>query len=280
MKTKIIILGVIAAAAIGLIFNSCKKDDSSSTTNNQIKPPTTPNVAKAATENATIDGAFTDAFRQVDKAAKENNVKGVNSCPTVTFIPADLTTYPKDLTIDFGTSCTGTDGVIRSGQILVHLTKCYIDSGSVTTVTFNNYYVNGNKITGTEIITNEGKNTAGHPVFEVQVQNGNLYSISGVTTYNSVQQREWISGYNTLLDPMDDVYLITGTASGVTTDGTAYTVTITSPLQVALNCAWIESGTLDITESGIPVITLDYGTGNCDDIATATCDGYSVTINM
>ena len=120
--------------------------------------------------------------------------------------------------------CTGPDGIVRSGQILANLTNCYIDSGSVTTITFNNYYVNGNKITGTEIITNEGRNSLGQPVFGVQVQNGNLYSSNGVTTYNSVQQRTWIQGYNTLLNPMDDVYLITGTANGVNASGTTYSI--------------------------------------------------------
>jgi hypothetical protein len=277
MKTKILIQGVIAAAAIGLFFSSCKKDDSSSIT--PPKPNAITGVTKVATENASAEAAFADAFRQVDKAIKESNKKDPNSCPTVTFTPADLT-FPKDLIIDFGTSCTGDDGVIRSGKILAHLTKSYTDSGSVTTITFDNFFVNSHQITGTEIITNMGKNLAGHHVFDVVVQNGNFYSPDGITAYNSVQQREWIEGDSTLLDPMDDVYLITGTADGVTTDGTPYTVTITSALRVAVGCAWVESGTLNITQAGIPVITLDYGTGNCDNIATATCSGYTVTINM
>ncbi|MGD0712274.1 MAG: hypothetical protein ABR968_13955 [Bacteroidales bacterium] len=280
MKTKMIILGVIAVAAIGLIFNSCKKEDTTPKSTTSSTTTVSTNAAKSATESVTIDGAFTDAFRQVDKAAKENQGKDTLSCPTISLVPFDMTTYPKDLTIDFGSACTGPDGIVRSGQILAHLTKCYIDSGSVTTVTFNNYYVNGNKITGTEIITNEGRNLAGHPVFGVQVINGNLYSTSGVTTYNSTQQREWIQGYNTLLNPMDDVYLITGSANGVETTGTTYTVTITSPLKVALDCAWIESGTLNITESSIPVITVDYGSGACDNVATVTCDSYTFTIYM
>jgi hypothetical protein len=280
MKTKLIILGVIAATAIGLIFNSCKKDDAASKPTTSTTTTTTANATKSATESVTIDGAFTDAFHQVDQAAKQNPGKDTLSCPTITLVPFDLTTYPKDLTIDFGTSCTGPDGIVRSGQILAHLTKAYTDSASVTTVTFNNYYVNGNKITGTEIITNEGRNSAGHPVFGVQVINGNLYSTSGITTYNSTQQREWIQGYNTLLNPMDDVYLITGSANGVETTGTTYSITITSPLKVALDCAWIESGTLSITESSLPVITVDYGPGTCDNVATVTCDGYTFTIYM
>ena len=104
--------------------------------------------------------------------------------------------------------------------------------------------------------------------------------MNGVTTYNSVQEREWIEGDNTLLDPMDDVYMITGTANGVTIDGTSYTVVITSALRVAVDCAWIESGIINVTEPNIPVITIDYGSGNCDNIATVTCSGYTFTINM
>jgi hypothetical protein len=277
MKTKMIITGAIAFLAIGIIFGSCKKEE---TTPPTPTTPTTDKATKAATENASADAAFTDAFRQVDKAAKEQQVKDLNSCPVVTFAPADFTTYPKGLVIDFGTSCTGSDGAIRSGKILAHLTKCYIDSGSVTTITFDNYYVNGHLITGTETITNIGRNFAGNQVFAVQIVNGNYYSPDGVTTYNSTQEREWIEGEGTLLDPMDDVYLITGTANGTTTDGTAYTATITSALRVAVGCAWIESGILEINETNIPVITLDYGTGDCDNIATATCYGYTFTIYM
>lgn len=273
MKTNVKILGVIAAVAIGCMISSCKKEDSS----NQNNPPTATSFTKAATESASSEVAFADAFRQVDQALKEN--KDVNACPTLTFIPADLT-FPKDVVIDFGTSCTGSDGVIRSGKILAHLTKSYTDSGSVTTITFDNYVVNSHQITGTETITNMGRNNAGNLVFEVQVVNGNYYSPDGVTIYNSEQQREWIAGESTLLDPMDDVYLITGTADGTTTDGNSYTVVITSPLLVAVGCAWIESGTLEITEQNLPVITLDYGTGDCDNIAVATCFGYTVTIYM
>jgi hypothetical protein len=285
MKTKCIILGVIAAAAIGLILNSCKKDNLIPTTPTQVTPTTNANASKSATESATTDEAFTDAFHQVDVAAKENTLKkktDSTACPVVTITPFDLTTYPKNMIIDFGSSCTGPDGIVRSGQILANLTNCYIDSGSVTTITFNNYYVNGNKITGTEIITNEGRNSLGQPVFGVQVQNGNLYSSNGVTTYNSVQQRTWIQGYNTPLNPMDDVYSITGTANGVTAGGTSYSIVITSPLQVALDCAWVESGTITITEPNTPVITISYGngTGTCVNTATVSCDGYTFVITL
>jgi hypothetical protein len=274
MKTKNVFGFALMIALTGVLFTACKKDDDSDNNN-----ATSTNYTKVATENATVEAAFNDAFRQVDQAVKENNVKGTNSCATVTITPLG-TTYPKDAVIDYGTSCTGDDGVVRSGKILIHLTQLYIDSGSVTTVTFDNYYVNGRKITGTEIITNAGTNNSGHQVFSVTIQNGNLYSVDGTTSYNSTQQREWISGDSTLLDPTDDVYMITGSGSGVTTDGTSYTVIITTALKVTLSCAWIESGVIEITPQGSAVITINYGSGTCDNAATGSCSGYNFNIVM
>jgi hypothetical protein len=273
MKRKALSLSVIAMIVSLMITFSCKKEKETETND----PPVS--VVKVATENASIEAAFADAYRQADKACRENNIKDINSCPVVTITPFNLT-YPKDVVIDYGTSCTGDDGAVRSGKILLHLTQNYVDSGSVVTVTFDNYYINNRKITGTETITNHGINNAGHHVFNVVIQNGNLFSLDGVTTYNSVQQREWIEGDNTWLNPIDDVYMITGTGNGITTEGTSYTVTITSPLRASINCAWIQSGIIDITSQNYPVISINYGTGDCDNMAVATCSGYSTNIVM
>ena len=276
MKTKKLISVSIIVCLATIMFSGCKKDTTPTPT------PTSPSTqaSKVAMENASAEGAFTDAFRQVDQAVKQQGLKSIQTCCTVSFTPNDLSTYPKDVVIDYGTSCTGDDGVVRSGQILAHLTKAYPDSGSVTTITFNNYYVNSRHITGTERITNVGRNSLGHHVFDVEVQNGNLYSPDGITVYNSVQQREWIEGESTLLDPMDDVYMITGTASGTTTNGVNYTLVISTALRVAVGCAWIESGIVNITEPNIPVISLNYGDGTCDNNAVATCSGYTFNIVM
>ncbi len=279
MKTVKLFFICIIVCSASIMYVGCKKET------NPVPNPTIPispmnQAGKVALENASIQGAFADAFQQVDLVIHQNGLRSTHSSVIITITPNDLTTYPKDVVIDFGTSNTGSDGVVRSGQILAHLTAPYIDSGSVTTISFNDYHVNNRLITGTETINNAGKNSVGHYVFDVIILNGNLYSPDGVTVYNSHQQREWIVGDNTLLDLMDDVYLVTGTGSGNTTANVNYTLNITEALQVAIACAWVESGKVDITEPNIPVITLDYGNGNCDDQAIATCGGYTYAITM
>jgi len=273
MKTKRIFCIILTATV--MVLSSCKKDP-------EPVQPVSPyeKATKVATENAAVEAAFADAFRQVELAITQNSLKMLSSCCNVTFTPNDLGTWPKNIVIDYGTSCIGFDGVERSGQILVHMSKPYFDSSSVSIVTFNNFYVNNRQITGLERITNLGKNLAGNHVFRAEVEDGNLYSPDGITAYNSIQEREWIEGDNTLLDPCDDVYMITGTANGTTTDGTHYTLVIVSPLRVAIACAWIQSGVVDISMQNIPVINLDYGNGICDNIAVATCSGYTFNIIM
>ena len=283
MKTeKLMFIGIIACAA-SVMYVGCKKDAITPASPPTVSPVSNAPADKAnrvVTQNSSIESAFADAYRQVDMASKQNGLRSSNSCCVVSFTPNDVTTYPKDAVIDYGTSCTGSDGVVRSGKILAHLTNAYTDSASITTVTFDNYYVNSRHITGTEIIVNAGKNFANHHIFNVQIQNGNLYSADGVTAYNSIQQREWIEGDNTLLDPLDDIYMITGTGSGTTTNGENYTLVITTPLRVAVDCAWVESGILEYTVPSLPLVTLNYGSGACDNQATALCGGYTTNIVM
>jgi hypothetical protein len=283
MKTKIIILGVIATVAIGSIFNSCKKDEQTGSNTPAKQTVTTQSSTKSAGDNALAESAFGGIFKQADKAARNTSSKDINSgCPTVTINP--ITSYPMTITIDFGTSCTCDDGKIRSGKIIAVLSAPYIDSASVLTVTLDSYHeiINGTdySVQGTETITNLGHNQAGHPVFSVVITNGVVSSVNGTIHWTSSRQNEWIQGYNTWFNVFDDVYLVTGTASGTDSNGETFQVNITSPLRVDLTCSWIDSGTLEIITQAYPPIVVDYGNGTCDNIATVTCAGYTFTIYM
>jgi hypothetical protein len=97
--------------------------------------------------------------------------------------------------------------------------------------------------------------------------------------WNSQRDREWTEGESTFL-PFDDVYSITGYASGTDRNGNPFTVTITSPIIVSFLCPWIEQGTLEITHGNLPDATIDYGDGTCDDQATITIGNTTITITL
>lgn len=283
MKTKNVIkLAVILIAVIGISIAGCKKDK------NEDKDQ------RAAIDNATAENAFNDVFGQVDKAAKETSQSGAQKimqldsggCATITITPFDTVTWPKTLTIDFGASnCLCIDGKYRRGKIIANLSGKYREPATVITVTPVQYYVNNNYIQGTKTITNMGPiGTYGgnhNLVYNIVVSNASVTTANGTISWNSTRTREWIEGESTHWPYWhDDVYLISGSATGIDINGNGFTVNITSPLRVALDCKWIESGTLDIIPDGRPTRTVDFGSGICDDQATVTINGVTYNFTM
>ena len=79
----------------------------------------------------------------------------------------------------------------------------------------------------------------------------------------------------------DDIYSITGSATGTSASQNNFSATITSPLIKKMNCRHIVQGTFTFDPgNGKPVRTVDFGNGTCDDIATVTINGNVYTIQL
>ena len=153
--------------------------------------------------------------------------------------------------------------------------------GSSDTITFNNYFVNDYQVLGSRIVTNNGLNANNNLSFGVVVDGSVIKPNGGGTiTWMSTQTREWVDGDSTLLNWTDDVWEITGNGNGTNTAAEAFTVTITTPLRVQLNCKWITKGVLNFTPQGLDTRVIDYGTGTCDGTMTVTVNGYTVTVTV
>lgn len=277
MKTlkflSFVLVAFVASAVI--IYSSCKKDED----NKQYS-------YRAALDNSRAEGAFNRCYSEIQKASRQVGSKSTNDtiagCPTL-YISGS---WPKTITLDYGDSCVCNDGVIRKGQIVTVLTGLYVDSNSVATSTFNNFYeiINGveHHLTGTHVITNLGHNLAGHPHFSVDVQNASISYSEGTITWTSQRENEWVDGYDTYMNPWDDEYIVTGTADGNDINGAPFSVNITSPLYCKFcQSLWrwvVTSGALDIANPGYPTITVDYGNGDCDLIVNVVINGTTYTI--
>ncbi|MCC7331681.1 MAG: hypothetical protein IT232_03640 [Flavobacteriales bacterium] len=286
MKTNILNYFLLAVFSISLFTTSCKKDEEEKKIDNDTT---------TAQDNAIAQNAFDDIKKVVEEAADDEGKTSRTSytfgtCASVTITPAwiDTTTWPKTMTIDFGTSnCTGNDGVNRRGKLIVTLSDNYRDSGSVLTVQPQSYYVNDHLVEGTKTITNNGRNTSGNLSFTVQVTNGKVtFPGGGSATWASTRTNEWIAGESTTLfshgiaGVCDDVYLITGSANGISRAGKAYSVNIVTPLRKEICCKWLVSGVVDIIPSGLATRTVNFGGGACDNIATVTILGNVFTFTM
>lgn len=236
----------------------------------------------SATEDmALAENLFSDSYKQIAGAgqATSDSLKAYNDlmagCGSLTITPFDTVSWPKTVTLDFGSSnCVGNDGRTRRGKIVGTFSHWFQSPGTVVAINFDNYFVEDHQILGTKTITNNGYNTASHLVYGISFPNCQIIKPNGGGTiqWSTTRQHEWAEGATTFT-PYDDVWNVSGTANGTSTQGVAFSLTIVQDLNVKYGCRWIRSGILDMDIQGINTITVNYGSGTCDASATATYEG-------
>ncbi len=275
---KKISLFLIIAGFIGFVtlISSCNKSNNPQTANLNV-----------AVDDAFAESTFDNVSGLTDEAydlstysfkSTEGRVY-LSDCATVTL---DTTVFPRTLTIDFGSeNCLCNDGKYRRGKIIVTFTGRYRAAGTIITTTFKDFFVNDNQLEGTKVVTNQGLNNSGHMYWTMDTDGKiTLANDSGTIQWNSQRQREWFAGYDTPRNRWDDIYMLTGSANGTRLNGLSWTRTITKPLEHKLSCRFIVSGTMNIKPEGYAERILDFGDGECDNLATITVDGKTKTIHL
>ena len=277
MKTKIFLM--IASIAI-LSLSACTKVTSIDQAGLDL-----------ADDDAVSEAVFDDVFNTVDNAdiILDNLAKGettksetvvADSCPLIIIGHPSDALWPKTITIDFGTGCTGLYDNSRSGKIVIIVSGPRMEEGSMKTVSFENYYFNGIKIEGTKEFKNMGYNNNQNLEFSVKLMNGKLTLPDGKVMERTCEHnREWIAGSQTR-NIWDDEFLITGTATGININGNAYTNTIMTSLRWERSCRFVVSGVINIEREGADPVEINYGTGDCDAVATVTCGGESKELQL
>ncbi|MCX6307374.1 MAG: hypothetical protein NTY32_00615, partial [Bacteroidia bacterium] len=91
-----------------------------------------------------VNEALTNHISMLRSTSADSN-QYLTDCPLIT---VNTIAVPHVMTIDFGTTCTGKDGRVRSGKILVSATSFKIFP-SIRQKTFENFVVDGKKLEGT-----------------------------------------------------------------------------------------------------------------------------------
>lgn len=280
---KLLSLGLIALASMAVVLTGCRRNNESTL---------------SSSNNALAEAMFDDVYKQIDEAASQEN--GLNKsettynlitsqCATVTLEPVNQgDEWPKRLTIDFGTdNCIGTDGRARRGKIICVFDGLYRDEGTQISTTLDGYYVNDYHVEGIKTVTNGGRNSDNQLFFSITVQNASITTPDGTIEWESTRTRTWVEGEGTTFwtnginGILDDVYEISGSASGTNINGNDFDVQIVEPLRVQIGCRWVTAGVLDLTPNNLDTRSVDYGDGNCDNAATVTVNGntYNFTMN-
>lgn len=231
---------------------------------------------------------FDDAYNQSEVyLASQSTTKSTENAdstgPVVTIVysSTDSVSGQRNITLDFGTGITDNYGNTRRGKIMIQATGRYREAGFKRIITFENYSVNAYCIEGSKTITNIGKNSAGQSQFTIKVENGKITTPEGdIITWQSERTRTWIEGEATGRI-WDDVYEITGSGSGVNSEGNNYTITIKTALKVKLTCRHIVEGEIEMNVDDIKEpVTINYGSGDCDAQATIRYKKQTRTISL
>jgi hypothetical protein len=199
-----------------------------------------------------------------------------NPCPIITISP-DTTRFPITVTIDFGLGCKGRDQRIRKGKIIIVYSGRMRKPGSTATTTFDNYFVDSVKVEGKHILTNLSQ--PGKPKFKREVIDGKLSWPSGRWILRSAKKEvEMLKGMATR-EREDDIFSITGEASGKNSREKSWTSKITSPLEKRGDWRWFVRGIVAF-KRGASEGSLDYGDGELDNKATLTINDQTKEITL
>jgi len=269
---------------------SCQKENSVATSKGAV---TEQDAATYSDESAQADESLDDIADVSMTAADADNTastgrldrdyhpdfaelrEAIGLCAAITVTPND-TTYPKTITIDFGDSCVGLDGKLRSGKLIINLTAPLRKAGSVLTVTLEDFYINHIHIEGTKTISNLSEN--GAIKFSVLVTGGKVTFPSGRGySYESSKTKAQVEGMDTKIC-RDDVLEITGSATITFNNGTVVKFEIVDLLIKKVAWPWLKDGALKISIND-RILKIDYGfphNGDCDNKALLTWnDGNS-----
>jgi hypothetical protein len=289
MKTKHFFGLLVVGLAITFCMNACQK------TADFSEP-----MARLAEEEAIAEAAFAEVTSEVETVSAimhQNNYQGHHNGPgagngqggeaggpevsgeriiTVEQVEgeSDYPGFPKLITIQF------IDWQVGSGRLMDGIIYIWTDGpvrlpNTTRIITFEDFYINGNLIEGVKTISNtDGVN------FLITLEGGKITFEDGTfITREMERNREWIVGLETPFFIWDDEFEITGFCSGINRDGLEYSHIIVEPLLKKMSCRWIVSGTIEM-QAGENLVILDYGDGECDNIATITVNGETTEITL
>jgi hypothetical protein len=283
MKTKNLF---IASYMTIVLFASCTSND---TPANSTTATSTEQVAIDSKIDASIDDVSNiveDQFlmKQGSTSKSSETIKSMlPACAVVTWT-ATNTSFTG--TIDFGTEgCTLENGNVLKGKITITFSGNFTTAEQTITYSFDAFYHNGKKIQGSKTITRSLKSTellaAVHPVFACAVDITVTFEDGSVYTRTGNRVKEMVEGYDTKDIWSDNVFLVTGSGATTMPNGNNWSSTIKTPLRFAMACkkSFPVSGTVLKTKNDIETL-VDFGTGECDNIATITTAGVTTTIEL
>lgn len=258
MKKVPLIFALVALLAT-VVFTSCDRDQ-----NDDFRK-------EAARDDIQVDNIVDDIVAESDEFSdfgfidKNGSKDGSKTFTIVNNPDGSITvtvTYVNYTNPNFANSH------VKNGIVNIHIIGTPSDSTFIKNITFTNFTIDGNQITGTITITKTAEYT--HTILltncQVAFTDGTTYTRSGQKI------RTLIDGMNTPYLIWDNIYEITGTFTGTNRNNINYLHEVTTPLVRKMAYHYIVQGVLHL-EIGNRDIVIDYGDGTLDNLVDITING-------
>jgi hypothetical protein len=275
MKNFVKKISIVCLAIFTVTFVSCDLEDANDDeTSFEFSAE---NNARAAQADNVVDGTLNIMENGYVEAEEGRNMNEslFPECVVITIQPNG---NGGTIVFDFGEGCLLNNGAFVTGQIT--LVYGPFDGGTRTiNYTFNDYTYNNNAVSGGGQIFRQIANADGNPQSTTNEAITVAFPNTDVTaTRNGMHTTVWTEGVGSGTW-LDNVYHVTGDWDTVFTNGFERTGLVTEALVRRLSCAYVESGTLEVTQEGFTGI-IDWGDGTCDNMATLEVNGQIYDIQL
>ena len=274
------VLLLLSAVVLVMMINSCQKSGSEDVLSDVTIAEDEVFMLKSseAVDELVTAASFGGHMTSTDLKAAFVRFFPYKEFPECAEVTVSTTDFPKEIIIDYGDDCFTRNGLPITGKITFTISDTIINEGAEITVVYDNVTIGERSVDREATILNEGQNEEGNWVISTSMVSTVTYGDDLIIKRDYAGEKEWINGF---LTPQcfDDQLYQTGGGTITVNDELVFTRTITVPLYIDKTCRFILSGVVEISR-GEETMTIDYGDGECDNIAVVTKDGVSEEIEL
>ena len=241
------------------------------------------NNLQACHDYTLIEKTIVDIEREIEHAFISTQT--TKNLPNYISLNND-TSNQDTLIINFGEDNFLHLGHIKRGEIIIIYNKFLYDNGANISTTFTDFYINNNLVQGNIVLSNIGFNENENLEFNLEINNLSLNTENGIINLSGNYNKEMVEGFSTQYQYLDNVYHVSGNASGNSVNNNSFNINISDSIIYNLSCfqtssCIITKGLTQVNPSIYDQRILDYGNGNCDCEISAIIEeeNYPLIIN-
>lgn len=241
------------------------------------------NNLQACHDYVLIEKTIVDIEREIEHAFISTQT--TKNLPNYISLNND-TSNQDTLIINFGEDNFLHLGHIKRGEIIIIYNKFLYDNGANISTTFTDFYINNNLVQGNIVLSNIGFNENENLEFSLEINNLSLNTENGIINLSGNYNKEMVEGFSTQYQYLDNVYHVSGNASGNSVNNNSFNINISDSIIYNLSCfqtssCIITKGLAQVNPSIYDQRILDYGNGNCDCEISAIIEeeNYPLIIN-